>query len=433
MKEIRGYVVRSVLSTLGVSLYILADTFFIANGVGTLGLTALNIALPLFSLLNGLGLLLGMGGATLFTLNNGKGNVFSQLVLVGSALGIFFGLIGFFLPGQVASLLGASAATHELTTLYLRFIMTMAPFFILNNLVLAFIRNDRNPQLAMKAMVVSSLFNIVFDYIFVFPLDMGMAGAALATVLSPVLSLLILSSHRRRSNRRLVLAWVRPQFKTVMKSVQLGLSSFLMEMSTGVSILVFNMVLLSLAGDIAVAAYGVLANIVIVALALFTGVAQGIQPLVSQKTQQKDHQMVDRYLNYGLRLSLTFAAVLYVFLLLFKLPVIGLFNGENNQELTRLAAAGMPIYFVSLFASSINVVLSIFFSAVGRAKESFGIAILRGYLLILPAVILLGRLVGLTGVWASLPLVEFLTLIVAVWLLGTMRKKRGAQELTMMK
>ena len=166
MNEIKGYVTRSVLSTLGLSLYILADTFFIANGVGVLGLAALNIAMPLFNLLTGLGLLLGMGGATLFALKGGKGNYFSQLLIVGGIIGLIFTLLGLFSSRFLALLLGASGATVDLTTMYMRFILVMAPFFIINNLCLAFIRNDQNPQLAMKAMICSSIFNMIFDYIF---------------------------------------------------------------------------------------------------------------------------------------------------------------------------------------------------------------------------------------------------------------------------
>lgn len=421
MKEIKGYVTRSVLSTFGLSLYILADIFFIANGVGTLGLTALNIALPLFNLLNGLGLLLGMGGATLFVLKKGK-TYFSELLLTGILLGVVFTFLGLTAVRPLATLLGASTATLHLTSTYLRFILVMAPFFICNNLVLAFIRNDNNPQLAMKAMLFSSLFNIIFDYIFVFPLKMGMAGAALATVLSPVLSLLILSSHRKKANRRLVFKFTKLRIKTITRSAQLGLSSFLTEMSTGISILVFNQVLLSLSGDIAVAAYGILANILLVALALFTGVAQGVQPLISQATANKEMQKVFYYLHYGFKVSFTLALLLYLIVLIFKIPIVAIFNSENNNALAKLALNGLPLYFLALFGACFNIILSIFFAAVGKAKQSFIIALLRGYLLILPFVILLGKTFGLTGVWLSLPLSEGLTLVIAIFLFIQLKK-----------
>lgn len=422
MNEIKGYVTRSVLSTLGLSLYILADTFFIANGVGVLGLAALNIALPLFNLLTGLGLLLGMGGATLFALKGRSGNYFSQLMIVGGIIGLFFTALGLFFSRPLALVLGASGATVVLTTLYMRFILIMAPFFILNNLCLAFVRNDQNPQLAMKAMILSSVFNMIFDYIFVFPLDMGMAGAALATVLSPVLSLAILSTHRNFSKRQLSLGWVKPQLRTVTKSIQLGLSSFLAEMSTGVNILVFNQVLLGLGGDIVIAAYGVLANILVVALSLFTGVAQGIQPLISRAANKKETLTIQKILNYGLKTSFIMAVGLYLILFFLKYPIISAFNRENDPLLIQLAAYGIPIFFVSLFGSSLNVVFSIFFSAIGHAKQAFALSLFRGYFLLVPLVIILAAIWGLTGAWVSLPITEGLTLIVSFFFLRKYKK-----------
>lgn len=422
MNEIKGYVTRSVLSTLGLSLYILADTFFIANGVGVLGLAALNIALPLFNLLTGLGLLLRMGGATLFALKGRSGNYFSQLMIVGGVIGLFFTALGLFFSRPLALVLGASGATVDLTTLYMRFILIMAPFFILNNLCLAFVRNDQNPQLAMKAMILSSVFNMIFDYIFVFPLDMGMAGAALATVLSPVLSLAILSTHRNFSKRQLSLSWVKPQLRIVTKSIQLGLSSFLAEMSTGVSILVFNQVLLGLGGDIVIAAYGVLANILVVALSLFTGVAQGIQPLISRAANKKETLTIQKILNFGLKTSFIMAVGLYLILFFLKYPIISAFNRENDPLLIQLAAYGIPIFFVSLFGSSLNVVFSIFFSAIGHAKQAFALSLFRGYFLLVPLVIILAAIWGLTGAWVSLPITEGLTLIVSFFFLRKYQK-----------
>lgn len=422
MNEIKGYVTRSVLSTLGLSLYILADTFFIANGVGVLGLAALNIALPIFNLLTGLGLLLGMGGATLFALKGRSGGYFSQLLVIGGIIGLFFTGLGAFFSQDLALLLGASGATVAYTTMYMRFILVMAPFFILNNLCLAFIRNDQNPQLAMKAMICSSIFNIIFDYIFVFPMNMGMAGAALATVLSPVLSLLILSTHRHFSKRSLSLRWAIPKLKTVTQSVQLGLSSFLAEMSTGVSILVFNQVLIGLGGDIAIAAYGVLANILVVALSLFTGVAQGIQPLISRAANKEDRTTIQKTLAFGLRVSFVMAVGLYLVLFFLKYPIISAFNRENDPMLIQLAAAGIPIFFLSLFGSSLNVVFSIFFSAIGRAKQAFALALFRGYFFLIPLVLVLANFCGSTGVWASLPITELKTLLFAAYFLRQYQK-----------
>lgn len=427
-KELTGYVSRNVLSMLGLSLYILADTYFIANGVGPYGLTALNLALPLFNLINGLGLLMGMGGATLFSLNKSSApemgkKYFSQLGIISIALGLLFVVCGVFFVEPLAGLLGGGSETMPYLMTYLRVILIAAPFFVVNNFALSFVRNDNNPHLTMVAMIGSSLFNIVFDYILVFPLGMGMFGAALATAASPILSLLILTMHRRKPNRLLSLEWTLPVWKTVKESIKLGVPSFLTEMSNGISILVFNIVLLSLAGDIAVAAFGVLANIFLIGLSMFTGAAQGIQPIVSREFGKKNFSAVTAALKFGSFVSLGIGVCLYAAMVIFQLPVIQFFNSTNNQELIRYASQGIPIYLFSFFFSGMNVVFSIFFASIAKSNYSFVLVLLRGYVLIIPAVFLLGSAFGIVGVWTSLPLVESVVFFVGVFLLMKTQKQ----------
>lgn len=432
-KELTGYVSRNVLSMLGLSLYILADTYFIANGVGPYGLTALNLALPLFNLINGLGLLMGMGGATLFSLNKsaapemGK-KYFSQLGLISIILGLLFTVCGVFFVEPLAVLLGGGTETLPYLMTYLRVILIAAPFFVVNNFALSFVRNDNNPHLTMVAMIGSSLFNIVFDYLLVFPLGLGMLGAALATAASPVLSLLILTMHRRKANRLLSIEWTRPVWKTVKESVKLGVPSFLTEMSNGVSILIFNIVLLSLAGDIAVAAFGVLANIFLIGLSMFTGAAQGIQPIVSREFGKKNFTTVAEALKFGSLVSLSIGVVLYAAMVIFKLPVIQFFNSTNNQELIGYASQGIPIYLFSFLFSGLNIVFSIFFASIAKPDFSFILVLLRGYLLIIPAVFIMGSSFGIIGVWSSLPVVELLVFFVSLVLLLKTSKQTFAKK-----
>ncbi|MHC5216784.1 MATE family efflux transporter [Enterococcus sp. LJL128] len=427
-KELTGYVSRNVLSMLGLSLYILADTYFIANGVGPFGLTALNLALPLFNLINGLGLLLGMGGATLFSLHKtthperGK-QYFSQLGLIGIGVGLLFTLAGLLFVEPLGAILGGSAETLPYLILYLRVILIAAPFFLLNNFVLSFVRNDNNPHLTMVAMLASSLFNILFDYLLVFPLGMGMTGAALATAVSPILSLAILSFHRKKASRLLAIEYAVPKLKVVWESLKLGVPSFLTEMSNGVSILVFNIVLLSLAGDIAVAAFGILANIFLIGLSMFTGTAQGIQPIVSREFGRKNNASVRLALRFGLIVSFILGCLMYLLVWLFKLPIINLFNSTNNQELISYAVQGIPVYLFSFLFSGLNVVFSIFYASIAQAKQSFILVLLRGYLLLIPAVFILGKLFGVEGVWSSLPLTEILTLGIALLFMHRIRKQ----------
>ena len=201
------YASPGILGQVGISCYILADTFFVSRGTGATGLAALNIALPLYNLMNGLGLMIGVGSATHFTICRAQNQqedadrTFTHAVWLGLATGLLFLLLGILAADPLARMLGADAETFPLTSVYLRTLLCFGPFFILNNVLLAFVRNDGGPSRAMCGMILGSLSNVVMDYIFIFPLGMGMFGAALATGVSPIISMLILSGHLRSPSR----------------------------------------------------------------------------------------------------------------------------------------------------------------------------------------------------------------------------------------
>jgi len=416
-KELTGYIVRDVFSSLGLSIYILADTYFIAFAVGPIGLAALNIDLPIFNLFNGLGLMLGIGGATIFSINKVRHpeksqQIFTEVLTFAILLGLIIMISGLIFIRPLLHLLGANHETMAPALTYLRIILIGSPLFIINNLVLSFIRNDSNPHLTMIATLSQSLFVIVFDYILMFPLHMGMLGAALATICSPLVSLLILTRHRHHPERLLTLKKLDLNLKPTFTAIHLGFPSFLTEMSTGVSIFVFNLVILHLAGNYAVAAYGIIANILIGGLSLFNGVAVGVQPIVSREFGKRHFANVRTSLRIGLASAFGIAVCLYLVLILFKQPIIALFNHEQNQLLVKYASAGIPLIFISFFFSSLNIVNNLFMTAIAQPRLSFFVAIMRGYIVLISSVLILASLFGLTGVWFSVPLTEVLILIV---------------------
>lgn len=172
---------------------------FRSNDTGSNGLAALNIAIPAFSLIQGTGLMLGIGGATKYSIAKNQGlkeesnKAFTHSLYLGAIFAAAYMLMGIFLSSPISTLLGANNDIFEMCKNYLQILMIFAPAFIANNIILAFVRNDGAPQLSMAAMISGSIFNIVFDYIFIYPMRMGIFGAALATGFSPAVSLLILS------------------------------------------------------------------------------------------------------------------------------------------------------------------------------------------------------------------------------------------------
>ena len=281
------YVSLNVLGALGLSGYILADTLFVAHRLGTDGLAALNLAISVFGLINGLGLMLGIGGATRYAICRTQGDgvradrAFSRALACGGTLGGLLALAGLLWAVPLARLLGAEGAILPMCSVYLRTVLLFAPCFLLNHILTAFVRNDGNPKLAMAAMLLGSLSNIVLDYVFLYPMDMGIFGAALATGIAPVVGLCVSSLHILTRRSRFRLRPFRPALRPLADLAGLGSAAFLNECSSGLVLVVFNLLTLRLAGTLGVAAYGIVANLALMALALFTGVNQGVQPLVS--------------------------------------------------------------------------------------------------------------------------------------------------------
>ena len=414
------YVSANVLGMIGYSCYILADTFFIARGIGADALAALNLVLPAYSLMNGTGLMIGMGAASRYTISSTKPEgtlhrtIFTQALYLAAFAAVIFSSGGIFLPDRIAAVLGANADTIGYATDYIRILLIFSPLFLGNNLLLSFVRNDGAPRLSMTGMIVGSLTNIVLDYVFIYPLGMGMTGAALATATAPVISMLIMSVHfiKKRNHFRPVLT--RLSLVRWGDICTLGVSSLVTELSSGVVIIVFNYLILGLNGNTGVAAYGILANIALVLVSIYTGIGQGVQPIVSRYTGKDGEEQRRSLRRYALITSLSFALLSYLLIAVFAVPLAELFNREHDPLLTDIASNGMRIYFVSLFFSGINIVAAAFLSSADRPKQAFVVSILRGFVLIIPVAWILSVLFGLTGIWMAVPVTEAIVCALAL-------------------
>ena len=195
------YFIPTIGAALSSAIYILFDTIFIGQGVGGDGLAALNIAIPIFGFYSGTGLLIGIGGSTLLSIERGRGHekrsnkIFTLSIIMGSVISILYMILGLLFIDKVAYFLGATEYILPLVKEYLFIIMIGTVSFVMVNVLSPFIRADKAPKTAMAAVIIGGFTNIALDYIFVFPLNMGMKGAAIATVISSTLSLLVLSIH----------------------------------------------------------------------------------------------------------------------------------------------------------------------------------------------------------------------------------------------
>ncbi len=418
-KQFAKYVSQNIFGMLGISCYIILDTFFIAKAAGANGITVLNLVLPIYNLIFAIGSMIGVGAATRFAIlraqkEESANRYFSNAIFCILIISMLFVFIGIFAPDAVLKIMGADKQIMTLGRDYTRIFLLFAPFFMMNYVFSSFVRNDNDPSLAMIGTMAGSLSNVLLDYIFMFPMGMGLAGAALATAASPVISILICSIHFFKKTNTIRFCVKMPSLRRLLMSCQLGISAFVGELSSGVTTTVFNFLILGIAGNLGVAAYGVIANYAIIFICLFNGISQGVQPLVSKYYGKGELCAVKKLLHLAMGLAVLFAVMVVVVVYLFTEPLVALFNSEDSIRLAEYAKVGMRLYAIGFLFAGINIVGTGFLSATERAKGAFVASICRGFVAIVLCSFILANLFGMTGVWIAFAAAEFITIWITI-------------------
>lgn len=427
IRDFGKYVSLNVLGMIGLSCYILADTFFVSKGLGTDGLAALNLAIPVYSFIHGSGLMIGMGGGTRYSICKSRNDhqeanrIFTTVVHLAGAFALLFIFLSFFSTGTILQLFGAQGRVYEMSDIYLQVILLFAPAFLMNNVLLCFTRNDGAPQLSMAAMMGGSLSNVVLDWVFIFPCGMGIFGAAFATGLAPLISMMILSPHILKKQNGFHFTRCFPRPGRVGKILSSGLPSLVTEASSGIVIIVFNSIIMGLEGNVGVAAYGVIANLSLVIVAVYTGIAQGIQPLISRSYGAGNKKEMRIFLRYALGVMAVFSLVIYLGVFFWASPIASIFNSEQNARLQEIAREGLRLYFTACPFAGFNVIIAVYFTSGANPLPAHLISLLRGFVIIIPLAFLLSSAAGLAGVWCAFPVTE--ALVATVGLLLFLRQK----------
>lgn len=414
--EFWHYISFGILGMVGSAGTILTDAYFVSDRLGANGLAAMNISMCMFGLMNGTGLLFGIGGATCYTIAKVKesgyeANQFFVLAFFTALLtGLLYALIGLMFSKPISYLLGADSETIDMCYIYLKTILCFAPAFVINHLLMAFVRNDGNPHLAMKAMMIGSAANIILDYIFMYPMQMGLFGAALATGMAAFVGISISARHIFFQCGKLRFVKVKISFKKLRKIMSLGVSAFVTEFSASIVIIVFNLLILNLAGNEGVGAYGIVANLALMILAVMTGISHGLQPLFSKMYGKAKGDSLKKLYHKGMAVAFAVGFIAYICTFVFSADLVKVFNSESNIILQTLAEDGLKLYFLGFLFVGYNYLTASYFSATEKARLSFMIALFRGFIGIVTGAVLLSHYYGMTGIWLAFAIVELLTI-----------------------
>ena len=421
-----AYFLPALIAMLALSTYTTFDGIFIGKKLGENALAAVGVAWPIFPVLIAYELLFGIGAAAMSSYFLGRKKehrariVFSTVFYFALISSVFIGFGLYFYSYEIAVFLGASEILVPLVVEYIEVIFLGSFVIVLHPLLDIFALNDRRPLLAMTAMIIGALSNIFLNYIFIFILDYGLFGAALATILGHLIGALILLQHfiRRKGQLFLIKAF---DFFALLMSAKNGIPQSSSEISVSIMMLTFNHFIENLSGERGLAIYGTLMYIGIVPYTILLSMAQGIQPIASFNFGAKQINRVKEIFFFGLGVSLVGGILLYILFYFCGEYVLSWFvkNDFKSSSFIIDAKEAMNIYFLGYAFIGISIVGATLFQAIQRTLSSLIIAFSYELVFIGIYVLILPHYYGFLGVLASFPLgvitAAFVTLFVTLF------------------
>lgn len=420
-KLYRKYLIPTLLGVVSNTLYCLVDVYFIAKGSGNLGLAALNIAMPVFTIYSAIGLLFGVGSATIMSVAEGnkdhktRNKAFSAGLFFMFALGLVYTIITNLFLEDFSYMLGSNQSLLPYVMSYLRPISLSTIPFIIMYATSLLLRSDHNPKLAMYALMIGNFSNILLDYIFVIVLDWGIFGAAFATALSPIITTSIAAIHFIKHKNTVHFVKDFLDFSLIKRIIKNGMGSGLMEISAGTVIIIFNAMILMISNESYLAAFSIITNIAYVLKGVLNGFAQAAQPIISINHGANNKERVKLAFKQSLKYSCIFSIFIYaVFLIAPK--AIAIPFASNDTQLLDISADGIRLYFTCTIFLSFNIMIMYYYQAIESGNLATLLAILKGFVFIIIALLCLVPLFNINGVWLSVTLAEGLCSIVAYYL-----------------
>ncbi len=409
--------IPAIIAMLLTSLITVVDGFFIGNYVGEEGIAAVNLGLPIIYLFLSVGLMVSVGGAAIAGMSFGAGNitecnqVFRQTIATTTVFSVLTGLLVALLFEPMLDILGAAGQVREYFKMYYGILLLELVVMVVNSSFGMFIRGEGSPQYYMKVNIVSVLTNIALDYVFAVVIRIGIAGIAVASFLSEMVSLvLILHFFLKRAK---VYRLGRFSFSAaVLKRTLLnGSSEFIGEMSTGIAMFAYNYVIMRRIGVDGVTAFTIVGYVSYVFSMIVVGFGQGASPLISFSYGAREHELAKRVRKKTNGLVFAIGAVTFGVMMFLSGWYSGLF--VKNDAIRAMVQSGMVIFMVSFFFSGINAITSFYFTSIGKALESAVISLSRGLVVLLVCIFVLPAYFGMTGVWLAAPVTEVITVLLS--------------------
>ena len=420
----RKMLVPTLLGTVCLSAVTAIDGILVGHGVGSGGVAAVNIVVPIYQIMSGLGLMIGAGCSVAASIHQSRQNLkaarlnISQAIILSSLLVLMLTAVVLSFPAQVARMLGASETLMPQVLDYLHWIMPCFMFEMWSMIGLFIIRLDGAPRYAMWCNIIPSLLNAVLDWVFIFPLGMGVKGAAIATTISIALGGIMTLAYLlffARSLKLLPLKMSRKSmmlaFRNIGYQCRIGSSSLFGELTLAVLIFIGNIVFMEYLGDTGVGAFGIACYYAPFFFMMGNSIAQSAQPIISYNygiSRWKEVREARRLLLLASVVTGVAVTLLFIFI---PDKLVALFV-DPTGEAGRIAIDGFPYFAAGIVFFILNVAIIGYWQSIERIKKAVLFVFLRGFALLVPCFIILPKLLGTEGIWFAMPLAELTTFII---------------------
>lgn len=424
------YFLPAFASMMANVLYNIVDRIYIGQGVDALALSGLSVVFPLMIVIMAFGMLVGMGSAVRISLSLGEkdygraNRILGNSLFLSVAIGLVLMIAGFLVRDRVLMIFGAGPDTLKYASDYFTIILLGVPFamtgYALNNII----RAEGNPRIAMYSIFVSAGLNIILDPILIFGFDMGVEGAAWATIISQIVLCIwvVLHFRSRNSVTRLVLANIRPNPYIIKYILSIGFAPFAMNIAASLVIAVMNISFIKYGGDIAVAAMGVVHSTTMMLVMTIISINMAIQPIIGFNYGAGLFCRVKETVMMAIRFATLVATAGWLICMLIPGTVVSIFNSDS-MELRSAGVTGLRIYCAVLPVVGFQIIASNYFQAIGKAKLATFLSLLRQIIILLPLIIILPQYWGVNGVWIANPVSDMVAAVVTFYFFRREMKK----------
>jgi putative MATE family efflux protein len=414
------YVIPSVLGLLAISSASIIDGYFIGNYVGAVGLASINISYPITTILFGLALMFAVGSSVIVGKlmgeknRNDASNIFTKSIISVSLISIIICILLYFNVGNILDILNIEGELKSKTLDYLPILLIFLPFLMTAIVLDYFVRVDENPNLSFAALFLSSLLNVILDYIFIVKFDWGISGAAYATGISQAAIIFILLPHFFRKKATLKLVKPVGSWMSILNAAKNGASEFINESSAGITVLIFNYIMLKNFGATGVASYTIIGYFIMISVMVSFAISDALQAIISKNYGALYFERIKSFLKLGFISIIVIEMIITLLVLLIPETLINIFLQNSEIETKKITIEFISYAWPAFLFLGLNIIITSYLTSIQKPVYSISIAVLRSLIFPIFFIVSLPYIFGTKGIFMALAISELLTFIIAL-------------------